>query len=324
MSAIDEAEAHELREAELAVPIPTSVGGFRSSKSYALQGSLLKTQTVQPGAKPVSIFKGKSVYLRRDVCDCLSKDKWLQLHARSVRTDELGKPMMVIRYKPRYPKQDREDDGSLAPGAGVHADEEIDEAGRAPRPDADGCIPLPHYGKWQTVPFQPERLENGIVPRNRFGNVELWNEKCMPIGCVLVDHPMAAKVAASLRVDYAKAFRGFLRKRGKATPDLRGIVVAAQHADMVQLGSIELQEDKDRKAAEKRSKQAIKRWGKLVHKALLRVRLRKDYGPGGAAASGASAVAGQKSAKKGSTTTNAPLKDEKGTMLAGVSGSEGA
>lgn len=129
-------------------------------------------------------------------------------------------------YKPRHKRSAAAEAEDVASGKASAS-----KAG--PQPDAEGRIPLPHFGEWQTEAYQPPRIANGIVPKNDFGNVELWNDKCMPIGCAEVDHPLAAKAAASLRVDYAKAFRGFVRKKGQPLPDIRGIVVAKEHQDMV-------------------------------------------------------------------------------------------
>jgi len=190
-----------------------------------------------------------------------------------VKEEEVDKPALVIKYKPRF----RKDPPTGTPLASGSAFVETADEDRV-QPDADGRIPLPHYGEWQTEPFQPPRLENGIVPKNKFGNVELWNEKCMPIGCELVDHPLAAGVAAALSIDYAKALRGFVRKQGRMVPDLRGIVVAQEHADIVLLGAHERQQEKDAKALEKKQKKIWKSWKRVINRVLVRDRLDREYG----------------------------------------------
>lgn len=44
--------------------------------------------------------------------------------------------------------------------------------------------PLELYGEWQTEDFQPPIAANGKVPRNEFGNVDLYLPKMLPIGTV--------------------------------------------------------------------------------------------------------------------------------------------
>lgn len=44
--------------------------------------------------------------------------------------------------------------------------------------------PLEIFGPWQVGPYEPPVAENGIVPRNAYGNVELFKECMLPIGTV--------------------------------------------------------------------------------------------------------------------------------------------
>lgn len=36
------------------------------------------------------------------------------------------------------------------------------------------------FGFWQTQPYEPPTAENGIVPRNAYGNVELFKPEMLP------------------------------------------------------------------------------------------------------------------------------------------------
>lgn len=42
------------------------------------------------------------------------------------------------------------------------------------------CQPLEIFGRWQTDPYVPPTAENGIVPRNAYGNVELFKPEMLP------------------------------------------------------------------------------------------------------------------------------------------------
>lgn len=39
------------------------------------------------------------------------------------------------------------------------------------------------FGPWQVEPYVPPKAENGIVPRNAHGNVDLFKPCMLPIGC---------------------------------------------------------------------------------------------------------------------------------------------
>lgn len=42
------------------------------------------------------------------------------------------------------------------------------------------------FGIWQTTDYDPPVAENGIVPRNAYGNVELFKPCMLPKGTVLL------------------------------------------------------------------------------------------------------------------------------------------
>lgn len=44
--------------------------------------------------------------------------------------------------------------------------------------------PLEIFGHWQTQAYDPPTAENGIVPRNAYGNVELFKPEMLPKKCV--------------------------------------------------------------------------------------------------------------------------------------------
>lgn len=46
------------------------------------------------------------------------------------------------------------------------------------------AAPLEIFGYWQTQPYVPPTAENGIVPRNAYGNVELFKPEMLPYGTV--------------------------------------------------------------------------------------------------------------------------------------------
>lgn len=47
--------------------------------------------------------------------------------------------------------------------------------------------PLELFGKWQTNPYEPPIAKDGIVPRNEYGNVDLFKMCMLPKGCVYIN-----------------------------------------------------------------------------------------------------------------------------------------
>lgn len=53
--------------------------------------------------------------------------------------------------------------------------------------ESNGSPPMVElFGPWQVEDYVPPVAENGIVPRNEHGNVELFKPCMLPIGCVHV------------------------------------------------------------------------------------------------------------------------------------------
>lgn len=56
------------------------------------------------------------------------------------------------------------------------------------------------FGPWQVEDYDPPAAENGIVPRNAFGNVDLFKpcmlpKKCVHLQCKSIQNPVVAKIA---------------------------------------------------------------------------------------------------------------------------------
>lgn len=47
--------------------------------------------------------------------------------------------------------------------------------------------PLELFGHWQTDPYVPPEAKNGVIPRNEFGNVDLFKEEMLPKGTVHIN-----------------------------------------------------------------------------------------------------------------------------------------
>jgi xeroderma pigmentosum group C-complementing protein len=81
------------------------------------------------------------------------------------------------------------------------------------------------YGEWQVEKFKPPKCENGKIPLNDFGNVDMFKAEMIPEGCVHVDLPGANKIATSIGIEHANACTGFSFHGGRAVPDINGIII---------------------------------------------------------------------------------------------------
>lgn len=89
------------------------------------------------------------------------------------------------------------------------------------------------YGFWQTSAFMLELTDEGKIPRNKYGNLEIFNGP-LPDECKWVDFPKVIKACKQLKVEYVPAVVGFEKGgAGFSHPLLRGVVVFREDVEKI-------------------------------------------------------------------------------------------
>ena len=96
---------------------------------------------------------------------------------------------------------------------------------------ADQSVDL--FGNWQTENYEPPKAENGIVPRNEYGNVELFKPWMLPKGTIHVPIQGLNKVAKKLQIDCAPALVGWEYTNGFMRPLYDGYVICEEAQDFI-------------------------------------------------------------------------------------------
>ena len=173
--------------------IPKTLTKLKGHPLYVAQRHILKYETIFPAdTLPIAQVKIKdaheNVYERKYVRPLHTRNTWLQ-KAKVVRDGEVPCKMVASWFQNKK--------------AGVASDTKNS----------------PLFGEWQTDPYQPEIAKDGLVPRNNFGNVDLYQLCMLPIGCVYVndddmDMGVFSRVCRKLNIDAPKAVIGFDGKKG--------------------------------------------------------------------------------------------------------------
>jgi xeroderma pigmentosum group C-complementing protein len=167
MSDADQIEDTELAAAEARESMPKNIADFKDHPTYALERHLrrnevlVRTQAIgrvaagrdlgTPGGK-----KMENVYRRRDVKVARSADAWYRL-GKDVKIDE--QPVKTVAPKAR-------------PGDEGNGDEEDERAGTN------------LYTEAQTELYVSPPIVNGRVPKNSFGNLDIFVPSMVPKGGV--------------------------------------------------------------------------------------------------------------------------------------------
>ena len=247
----DEEEDIQLKLEQECQPLPTSLSEFKNHPLYLLARHLLVSEVIrgQDGkeAIPVGTFRGEAVYSRKDVHPVKSKEYWMR-SAKVVREDE--EPAKTVKGRKKWDK---------------YSNKYITD------------IPKFLYGEWQTDPFIPPTATDGKVPKNTFGNVELFQPEMIPFGCVHLRIQGLARVAGKLGIDCPQAVVGFDNAKHGVHPVYDGYVVCEEFKEILLEAVEEEKREKRKKEAEKKEKRVINNWKKIVKALLIRERLRKKY-----------------------------------------------
>ena len=237
---------------------------YKSSAEFVLERHLRREEALLPNAKHVKMFtvKGKGedateekVFLRKDVVNCKSMETW----HKEGRAPKLGEePLKRVPYRAATTNRKRE----LAEAE--HASGEKVLQGLYSMDQTDWIIPPP--------------IENGIIPKNSFGNIDLYVESMLPEGAVHIPMRGTMKICKRLGIDYAEAVTGFEFGHRMAVPIITGVVVAEENYETVMSEWQKDEVERVRKEDEKRRKAAIFTWRKWLMGLRIIARVREEYG----------------------------------------------
>lgn len=212
-----------------------------------MERHLLKFEALYPSNVPsIGWIRKEAVYPRDCVYTLLTREKWIK-EARVVKLNE--EPYKIVTSA----KWDKYTQKILK-----------------------NC-PVELFGIWQTKPYEPPTAENGIVPRNEYGNVELFKECMLPKKTVYLQFAGLNKVCKKLGIDCAPAIVGFEFHNGWSHPVYDGFVVCEEFQETVTDAWLEEQDELERKDREKIEKRVYGNWRKLIKGLLIRKRLQARY-----------------------------------------------
>ncbi|XP_022829409.1 DNA repair protein complementing XP-C cells homolog [Spodoptera litura] len=248
-TARDREEDEYLDKMQLEAPLPKSIAEYKNHPLYALKRHLLKFEAIYPpDAAVLGYVRGEAVFARECVYVCRSRDIWLK-EAKVVRLGE--KPYKIVKARPKWD--------------------------RLSNKMVDGRL-LEIFGPWQVQDYEPPTAENGIVPRNAYGNVELFKDCMLPKGTVLIKLPNLMRVAKKLNIDCAPAMTGFDYNGGYSHPVYDGFVVCKEFEEIITEAWLKDQEEQERKEIQKIETRVYGNWKRLIRGLMIRERLKMKYG----------------------------------------------
>lgn len=235
---------------------------YKQSKDFVLARHLKREEALLPTAVPVRTFRNKGkpaeeepVYARKDVVQVKSAETWHK-QGRAPKSGEMA--LKRVPYR----------------AATTNRRREIAEAEAATGEKVLQGL----YSFDQTDWIIPPPIENGVIPKNEYGNIDLFVEHMCPAGAVHVPYRGAMRVAKRLGIDFAEAVVDFEFGHRMAVPVIQGVVIAEEHHDRVMEELAKDEAEKLRKEDEKRRKAALGMWRKFMMGLRIVERIKHDHG----------------------------------------------
>jgi xeroderma pigmentosum group C-complementing protein len=223
--------------------VPKSVQDFKDHPVYVLERHLKHNEVIHPMEPNGKVNVGtgmnpklEPIYRRKDVHIVRSADKWYRMGQDVIDGEQ---PLKHAKLK----KGRR-----LSIDLNMDADEQQEEIGAG------------LYAKFQTKLYVPPPVVRGRVPRNAYGNLDLYVPSMCPPGGTHVRHKLASKAARIVGVDYADAVTGFSFKGRHGTAIVQGVVVASEYAEAVQEVIDGMIYEQEEAANAARSRESLRLW----------------------------------------------------------------
>lgn len=247
-NARDKKEDRDLAKKHLDQELPKTITECKDHPRFALSRHLLKFQALYPqDALILGYIRNEPVYARECVHTLHSREIWVK-QARVVKPKE--EPYKIVKAMPKW-----------------------DRASNTVIKDR----PLELFGLWQTQEYDPPTAENGIVPRNPYGNVELFKACMLPKKTVHLQLPGLNRTCKKLNIDCAPAVVGFDFHCGSSHPVFDGFVVCEEFAEKATEAWFVDQEEAELKEQAKYEKRVYGNWRKLIRGLRIREKLKIKY-----------------------------------------------
>ncbi|EXJ92183.1 hypothetical protein A1O3_00733 [Capronia epimyces CBS 606.96] len=236
---------------------------LKASADFVLERFLRREEALRPGAKPDRMFvsgkgpnlKEEPVYRRSDVERCLTAESWHK-EGRRPKAGETPLKLVPVRAVTLTRKREAEDYERQT-----------------------GEKQMQGLYSWdQTEYIIPPPIENGVIPKNAYGNIDCFVPSMVPKGAVHIPLRATVRICKKLDIDYAEAVTGFEFGNKRAVPICTGVVVAKENEKAVIEAWTKFNEEQRRKEEGKMEKLVLDLWRKFVMGLRIRERVQDTYG----------------------------------------------
>ena len=241
----DQIEDAQLAQREAQEGLPNNVQDFKHHPYYALERHLRRYEVIHPRREVGKVNAGTAakprmevVFRRNDVQACKSAEKWFRV-GREIKEGEQALKRVPARRIRNVRAASEDNDGEEVMISAL-------------------------YAHFQTQIYTPPPVVRGKVPRNAYGNLDVYVPSMVPPGGAHIRHPLAKEAARIMRINAVDAVTGFKFQGRQGTAITEGIIVAAEFKDSIEVVVQGLQDDQSEQDGMARSILALKMWKRFL------------------------------------------------------------
>ncbi|EXJ69203.1 uncharacterized protein A1O5_07239 [Cladophialophora psammophila CBS 110553] len=258
----DEIEDASLIKRAESEPMPKNIQDFRGHPIYVLERHLRLNEVIHPRHEVGKVSSGamksaklESVFRKRDVHVCRTAEAW---YRRGRDVNEGEQPLKRV-----VPKRQR--------NRNTPAAEDLDN-------EEEAHEGMALYAEYQTSLYEPPPVVDDKIPRNAYGNLDVYVPSMIPAGAVHIRHPLASAAARVLSIDYADAVTGFQFRGRKGTAVIDGVVVS-MHMTNAMINVIEgLEAQAAEEVLEARTRVILATWKRWLTALRVHEHVHRQYG----------------------------------------------
>ena len=129
------------------------------------------------------------------------------------------------------------------------------------------------YAPFQTQAYIAPPVFNGQVPKNAFGNIDVYVPSMVPPGGIHLTHPDTSHAARILGIDYSDAVTGFEFRGRHGTAIVKGAVIAEEFREAVITVLTGLEDERRQEEEARRTLEALRTWKRLLTGLKIRQRI---------------------------------------------------
>jgi xeroderma pigmentosum group C-complementing protein len=244
----DQVEDSQLLQCEISEGMPRNIEDFKGHPIYVLERHLRRDEVIYPKRETGKVNTGsklnagrlESVYRRQDVHIVKSGEKWFRL-GRQIKLGEDALKRVPSRVK--FAQDDNIDSSNL---------------------NDTGQETLRLYAAFQTELYIPPPVENGKIPKNSFGNIDVYVRSMIPPGAVHIKSKYSRQAARIIGIDYAEAVTGFRFQGRHGSAVVDGVVVAREYKDAMVAVLNGLAYAREQALEQQRTNEALTLWRRFL------------------------------------------------------------